>query len=344
MRLDLTFLSLWGVIAAFLVCAAVIAVAGTKITGYADRLADRTGLGEALVGAVLLGGCTSLSGIVTSVTAAAMGHPVLAVSNAIGGIAAQTAFLGVADMTYRKANLEHAAASPANLTQGALLVTLLGIPLVAMASPDVTVWGVHPATLALVAAYGFGLHLLHAAKLEPMWAPRRTRETAPEEGPQEDDPASSRSLWAWFAGLAAVLAASGYGISQTGLEIAQRTGLSETAVGGVLTAVSTSLPELVTSVAAVRRGALTLAVGGIIGGNCFDTLFLAFSDVAYREGSLYHAFTDQHLFAIALTIVMTGTLLLGLLRRQKVGFGGIGFESALILALYVGSVAMLVFG
>lgn len=80
----------------FVVAAFIIAVVGTRMTGIADRLADRTGLGEAMMGAVFLGGSTSLPGIVTSVTAAAQGYPELAISNAIGGIAAQTAFLAIA--------------------------------------------------------------------------------------------------------------------------------------------------------------------------------------------------------------------------------------------------------
>ena len=43
--------------------------------------------------------------------------------------------------------------------------------------------------------------------------------------------------------------------------------------------------------------------------------------------------------SIALTIMMTGILLLGLLRREKLGFARIGFESTLILILYGSSVA-----
>ena len=85
-------------IGVFLVAAIVIAIVGTRMAKVSDRLADRTGLGEAIMGAVFLGGSTSLSGIVTSVTAAASGHPELAVSNAVGGIAAQTAFLAIADL------------------------------------------------------------------------------------------------------------------------------------------------------------------------------------------------------------------------------------------------------
>ena len=115
------------------------------------ELADRTRAGEALAGAVLLGATTSLSGSVLSVTAAWKGHADLALSNALGGIAVQTAFLAVADIAYRRANLEHAAASAANLMQGALLITLMAIILVGAFSPAVTVFGIHPATPALLA-------------------------------------------------------------------------------------------------------------------------------------------------------------------------------------------------
>lgn len=87
----------------FAASAVVILLAGTRLTAVADILAERTGLGEAVVGAVLLGAATSLSGIVTSVTAAADGRAELAVSNAVGGIAAQTVFLAVADDVYRRA-------------------------------------------------------------------------------------------------------------------------------------------------------------------------------------------------------------------------------------------------
>ena len=126
-----------------------------------------------------------------------------------------------------------------------------------------------------------------------------------------------------------------------GIFIAGQTGLSESVVGGLFTAVSTSLPELVTTVAAVRHGALTLGVGGVIGGNCFDLLLLAFSDLAYRQGSIYTAIANRQIFVMALTMLMTGILLLGLLEREKHGIGNIGFESVLILLIYAGGIAML---
>ncbi len=82
----------------FGLCTLVIGVAGPRITRVVDQLADRTGIGEAAAGAVLLGASTSLGGSVLSVTSAWNGHAELAISNAMGGIAVQTFFLAIADM------------------------------------------------------------------------------------------------------------------------------------------------------------------------------------------------------------------------------------------------------
>lgn len=332
---DVAALPLAGVIVAFAVAAVVIGVAGTRLSVVAEALAARTGLGEALVGAVLIGASTSLPGIVTSVVTAAQGHVGLATGNALGGIAAQTAFLAIADIAYRRANLEHASASVGNLVQCALLIALLAIPLAAASLPPVAVFGISPATVVLVLAYAFGLRLMRAAGTHPMWRPRRTRETQ-REGAELPGraPRGLAALWVSFGGLALVLAAAGYVLSQAAVALAAQTGLSESAVGALLTAVVTSLPELVIAVAAVRQGALNLAVGNIIGGNCFDVLFLAGADAAYREGSLYARFSSADTFLASATILMTAVLLLGMLYRQRRGFARIGFESTLVLAIY----------
>lgn len=107
--------SIYLTILIFLVTAAAIGYFGVKMTHVARKLAADTGMGEAVMGAVFIGASTSLSGIIASITAASNGYAEMAVSNALGGIAAQTFFLAVADMFYRKANLEHAAASAENL-------------------------------------------------------------------------------------------------------------------------------------------------------------------------------------------------------------------------------------
>ena len=97
-----------GSVSLFLVAAAVIGMAGTYMTGTVDRLADRTGLGEALAGLLLLAAATSLPDFGATFSAALDQRAELAMSNITGSMAANLAFLGVADAVYRKANLEHA--------------------------------------------------------------------------------------------------------------------------------------------------------------------------------------------------------------------------------------------
>ncbi|WP_370231462.1 sodium:calcium antiporter [Marinobacter nauticus] len=332
--MDLDSWTLSQSIVVFSVCALVIAIAGTRITRVVDQLADRTGLGEATAGAVLLGAATSLSGSVLSVTAAYRGHPELAVSNALGGIAVQTFFLAIADMVYRRANLEHAAASAPNMMQNGLLIGLLALLLLAPTLPDVTVWNIHPITPILLGFYFYGTRLIRSAGDNPMWSPSVTSDTRQDEPESESSLPSLSRLWTEFLVLMATLGVAGLVLEPAATTISAEAGLSQTIVGVLLTAISTSIPELVTSVAAVRRGALTLAVAGIIGGNAFDTLFMAASDIAYRQGSLYHAMTLDSERWVALTLLMSAILIMGLIRRERYGVGRIGAESLAIMVLY----------
>lgn len=325
----------------FLVAALIIGYFGWKLSALADELADRTGMGEAMTGALLLGATTSLPGIITSVTTAYSGYADLAISNAIGGIAAQTVFLVVADMTYRQANLEHTAASLANMLQGTLLIILLTMPLLATTMPEVHIFAVHPATLLMFVIYLYGMRIVANARTDPMWQPEDTPETQNDQPDEQSTDTSMMSLWTRFALFGFIVGCAGYMVGRTGIAIAEQSGLSEIAVGAVLTSVATSLPELVTSIAAVRQRAYTLAVGGIIGGNAFDTLFAAVSDVAYREGSIYHAISQQQIFFIGLTILLTAVLLMGLLSREKRGIANIGLESFVVLVFYLGAIVFL---
>ena len=326
-------------VASFIVVALIIGYFGIKMTKTARDLAQSTGLGEVLMGALFIGASTSLSGITTSVSAAAAGYAELAVSNGLGGIAAQTAFLALADIAYRRANLEHAAASAENLFMSSFLLSLLAIHALAFSVPTLSIFTIHPATIVLVIFYIFGIHLLARTHKTPMWLPKKTSDTSLES--KETSRSHSSYLWIRFAGYGAVVALAGYSLSQLAIPLGEKTGLSEGIVGGVFTAVSTSIPELVVAITAVRMGALNLAVGDIIGGNAFDTLFIAVSDIAYKEGPIYADVSRVEEFWLAISMLMSSVLLMGLIYRQRHGPGNIGLESVLLLVLYFGGLIIL---
>ncbi len=328
--------------AVFFICAVFIGFAGTRLSKCADVLADRTGLGEALMGAVFLGACTSLAGITASVTAASHGHAGLSLSNAFGGIAAQTAYLAVADMAYKKANLEHAAASLSNMLSATLLIILLGLNIIAMLGPEMSFFGIHPVTLILFPAYVFGIRMIARSEETPMWRPRMTEATKTDI-PEENSAAAGSTLrmWSEFALCAVVVVIAGWMLTNAAETIAAKTGLTESFVGALMLGIVTSMSELVTTVAAIRAGALTMAVGVIMGGNMFDVLQAALSDFFYRSGSIYHGASRSEILLLAVTLLMTAVLVLGLMFRQKRGFANIGFESIIILIVYLGGVTLL---
>ncbi|MBV2365884.1 sodium:calcium antiporter [Streptomonospora nanhaiensis] len=324
---------LWASALVMAAAAAALLIGGGPFTRLVDRLADRTGLGGTMAGIILVGAVTALPGLITSVLGAARGDAEFAMNNALGGIALQTVFIALADVFYRRANLEHAAASLPNLLAPIGLSILLSTVLLAGAGPQVTVLGVHPVSVLLVFLYWYWLRLSRKVGDDPMWRVTPTRNTQHDE----PDPASRRpgeslrSMWLKFAGLAALVALTGYATGEAGLALTEQTGLSSGVVGAVVTGFVTSLPELVTVLYAVRIRALHLAIGDIIGGNGFDVLFLSASDVAYREGSLYGAMTQGVVLLVSLGIVLNLLVAAGLIRRQE---HGIGFEGVAMFAFY----------
>ncbi len=343
-----------------LMCAIVITVLGVRLTKDAEKIAHLTGLGQALIGAVFLGMITSLAGSITSVNAALNGAVELSVGNAVGGIAAQTTFLVFADLLYRKSNLEYAAASEQNLFQIVLLILLLAIPLLATFSPGVTLLNVDVFSIILVATYFSGIYLVSESRHSPKWVPHdqeaaeRPFEPLNQKTPHqntanqestftlEDEPIAR--LWGRFIFCAIAISVAGWLTSHAGISVSEKSGLSQSIVGTLFTAIVTSLPELVVALSAVRNGALMLAVGNIIGGNSFDVLFLAASDVAYQEGSIYLAMRPQQQFWLSLNIILSAIILLGMIKRQKHGTINIGFEGVLVLGCYLASVVLLFWG
>ncbi len=321
----------------FILSAAAIAFFGRKLAAFADLLADRTGLGEAFTGMILLGMVTSLPGIAASVSAALSGYAALAVSNAVGGIAVQTTFLAISDLVYPKANLEHASASATNMTQAAVLIFLLSFVLLIMTGPEITVGTIHPGTPVILLIAAFGYWIVYKTSEHPMWQPRHTAETVRDVPDPKAYKIKLSKLIGGFSISAVIVLISGAIVAYTAGNISSQAGISQTIMGGLFTAAATSLPELITTIAAVRRGALTLAVSDIIGGNIFDIIFFCVADIAFIGGSLYHAAGVglKEIFFTGLTIFMSAILLIGLLYRQRHGIANIGFESVAILIIYI---------
>jgi cation:H+ antiporter len=91
----------------FVLSAATIVAAGTKLAHYGDKIAELTGLGRLWIGAVLIAGATSLPEVLTDVSAALMNEPDLAIGDLFGSNMANMLILGLIDLAHRQRRVWH---------------------------------------------------------------------------------------------------------------------------------------------------------------------------------------------------------------------------------------------
>ncbi len=308
---------LWQWVAIFLVAAAVVVAAGTTLARAGDEIATRSGLGGLIVGMFLLAGATSLPEIATGVSASLDGAPNLAVGDLFGSSLANMAILAIIDLAHRGGVWPAVGIGHARLASVAIGLTSIAVLAILVPSGIAIGW-VGVDTLFIVAAYVAAAAWMSRSRSEG----RRTREPSGEileptgwaepQGPRH----SLRYAVAIFgvAALAVLVAAPFLALSGKG--IADATGMGQTFVGALLLAVTTSLPELVASLAAVRIGAYDLAVGNLFGSNAFNVAILITADVAYVQGPILAAVDPAQvvagvgailLMAVALAAVVHGT-------------------------------------
>src|SRR5918992_1315041 len=116
-----------GNLAVFAAAAAAVWFAGTRIAGYADAIAEKTGLGREVLGIVLLGGVTSLPEMGVASTAALAGHPALSVNDLLGSAAINVVIIAMADAALGRDAITSVLASPGVLLQGVLGIVLLAL-------------------------------------------------------------------------------------------------------------------------------------------------------------------------------------------------------------------------
>jgi cation:H+ antiporter len=338
---DFADLSLTSNLAIFAAAAACVWVAGTRLADAAERIAERTGLSRAFLGLLLLGIGTSLPEIATTTTAAASGNAALVAGNLFGGVSLQIAVLAIADAVAVRGALTHFATQPVLLFQGVMLLLLLGVALGGAAIEDPPIvfgLGLTPMLLAVgyVATVRYSReHHQPGWRAEPM--PSLPAPTAPAD--QEPVSVPRMVVEPTIAGL--VILAAGWALATTGEVLAEQTGLGASFVGVALVAASTSLPELSTTLGAIRHNNYSMAVSNILGTNCLEVALFFLADIVYGDGPILAATDRSATFAATLAIVVTCVFLLGLLQRRNRTIFGMGLDSLSVILVYLGGLVVL---
>jgi cation:H+ antiporter len=328
--------AMMGLAMQFLLLAAVVAGAGVVLARAADAIAEATGLGRLLVGSIGLAAATSLPELSVDVAAVRAGHADLAAGDLLGSSLMNLLILAGIDLCRRNGRkmLSREAASHALSATLAIAVTALtGIAILTVGKlPAVTIWGVGGWSWALLISYLLGARMLF---IDQRISARLAAESVPERSGNVGMPAAA------FLIAAAALLIAGPRLAAVAADLAERSGLGGTFVGTTLVAVTTSLPELVASLAAVRLGAVDLAIGNVFGSNAFNMIMFVPLDAAY-PGSLFAAVSPTHAVTAFAVIVATAITVLGQLYHAERRLALIE-PDALLVILVIGGALALVF-
>ncbi len=321
----------------FLASGAVIVYAGAKLSHYGDRIADLTGLGGLWIGVVLMAGATSLPEIFTDVSAALIDAPDLAVGDLFGSNMANMLILGIIDLVHRQKRVWQQAAFEHALSAGlAMFLTGLAAFFILLGQ-DVKHLGIGAGSAVLLLFYVLGMRLIfrqEAVKRRQREQEKvvEAQESEEDKGPNKRDGLKRASVGFGLAALALMIAAPV--LASSANQIAEESGVSSGFVGTSLVAIATSLPELVTTLAAVRLGAFDLAVGNLFGSNAFNMAAFFFVDVAYQHGSLLNVVSDAHAMTALWSILLMSTALMGIIYRVEKRYMLIEPDSFVIILGY----------
>jgi cation:H+ antiporter len=322
----------------FLICTVVIVYGGSRLSRYGDVIAEKTGMGRTWIGVVLMASATSLPELFTGISSVAIfNSPNIAAGDVLGSCMFNLLTLAILDVGLRVAPISTLAHQGQILTAsfGVLLLGLTTFSLLGGESLPALGWiGVYSLVIALV--------YFVAIRLVFNYEKRRIAEFLSEVKEESRYEHISKPVaYRRFAMFALIIVAAATYLPYIADQLATITGLGRTFVGSILVALSTSLPEIVVCKAALRMGAVDLAVGNVLGSNLFNLLILAIDDVFFLKGPLLSFVSPTHALTACAAMIMTAISMIALVYRSKKRVLVFSWDSIGVFLVYAMTVLLL---
>ena len=288
---------------------------GDWFVDSASWFAEATGIPKFVVGATIVSFATTLPELLVSVRAAMNGSAQLAIGNAIGSVTANTSLImgvslvAMAGIVNRKSFA---------IKGGLLLAAIIGLTVLSLG-------GLLPTWSAFI------LWAIFIAFMVSNVMEGKKSAQNEERLSYEKKEIPSRILW-FVIGIVSIVLGAEFLVS-SGKTIATGIGISETIIGFTVIALGTSLPELVTTLTAIRKKESSLSVGNIVGANVIDTtLILPLCAVINGEAlpvERINLIFDFPVCIAVCAIAIVPTLIVGKFKKWQ------GFALVAMYALYM---------
>jgi len=312
----------------------LIIISGTFLSKFGDVISERTGIGQVLIGSVLVALATSLPELVTSITASLVEAPDIAIGNVFGSNTFNLMILGLSDLLHGPGPLmlrvrySHILSGLLGILLSAIVVFSIMVSHFTNINPGI--WGIGLDSYIIIFTYIIGMRLIY----------RYERKNPLDKDFQEEETGASSEISLnmaipGFAISAVVIIFAGIKLSLLGNNIASVTGIDQSFIGSILIAAATSLPELVASISAIRINAYNMAIGNVMGSNIFNMTIVFFADLFYRGGYILSSVKVVHIITAMVGLIMSAVVLIGLFYRSRRTIFNIGWDSMFIGIIYI---------
>jgi len=319
----------------FVVCLAIILFAGTKLARYGDAIAEKTGLGRIWIGLILIAAITTMPELTTSVSSVALVRPPspdLALGTLFGSCLFNLSILALLDILHTHTPVLTEASPRHTASAG------WGILLIAIAAGGILAGARFPGmALGWVGIPSIIILILYLAGMRRMFLSERSHQlSAAKADSLQYKEIPAKTAYLRFALAAAAVIAAGIWLAFVGDEIAETTGWGASFVGSLFLAITTSAPELVVAIAALRLGAIDMAVADVLGANMLDITVIFPADLFYIKGSILSSVSGSHLVTAVVVVVMNLLVIAGLkFRQRRKTFVLISWYALALIGLYI---------
>lgn len=278
------------------VCIVILSKGADWMIDGVVHLARRTGLPKIVIGATIISLGTTMPEAFVSVMAAWLGNPGLALGNGVGSIIADTGLIFGLTCILTTVPVNQFILNRTGWVQVGAATLLVIISLIVLAispgQPILNRW----------VGFLFLLFLIGYMYITYVWT--KQGGTAAIEGEQEDNSEfeSLGKCWLMIVGGLCLIVVGARILVPSAAEIAHRIGVPEDVIAATMVAFGTSLPELMTAIASVRKGHPEITVGNIVGADVLNCLFVIGAAAAARPLSIPPNFYSFHFPAMLIIL------------------------------------------
>jgi cation:H+ antiporter len=250
-------MALWLALVLFVLGIILVMKGGDWFVDAASGIARAAGIPSFIIGATIVSVATTMPEMITSIIAAAQGKTDMAIGNAVGSVTANTALIMAVAMIFMVVSISRRQ----YLRPCLLLIAAAAVLWAGSLNGKLALWA--SLILAVIFVYFMYQNLQQA---------RTQRDSAEWESAEKGQ--NGKNILLFLVGAAAIVLGSQC-LVNGGSAIAAALGVPERVIAITMVAIGTSLPELVTTLTAIRKKESNLSVGNIIGANIIDlTLIL----------------------------------------------------------------------